>query len=578
MNDPLELDDVSQATLRNWKKLRVQPSERLTARANKRRSQKRVLPLEYFRNKKNAAFVRRILDFLDDAKTPIGAALLSLGVNLLKRARLDDKPHVANVLKEYSHLPLLPPLVAADVPRDEFDILGLLYQASLQEGAKNRAGSYYTPERIVKNMTSGIDLSRGATFFDPCCGSGAFLLAVDADDPRSLYGIDVDPIAVMLAKINLLLKYPTFEFAPRLFCVDYLRDESPAESPLPPIFGQKFDYIASNPPWGAARASKETFSSFFMKAFGQLAPTGSIRFLFPESILNVKLHKEIRQFILRAAKLRQITLYDERFSGVATKYVDIECAVEGDRDVFLLTKGGRRRAVAFQNVYETENLTFNFLSDEDAAILGIVKERGKYSLKGSEWALGIVTGDNKTKLKSAPGKGLEKIYTGKEIEAYCLKPATKYLRYDRNALQQAAPDAMYRAAEKLVYKFISNRLVFAYDASGSLFLNSANILVPAIPTMSAKTVMAFLNSALFQFVYVKLFGEVKTLKGNLCELPFPELTREQDAHFTALADEILRGAKGKRALVDAAIFSLYGLSKEQIANIERALDKKFEAL
>ncbi len=110
-----------------------------------------------------------------------------------------------------------------------------------------------------------------------------------------------------------------------------------------------------------------------------------------------------------------------------------------------------------------------------------------------------------------------------------MKPATKYLRYDRNALQQVAPDAIYRAPEKLVYKFISDKLVFAYDASGSLFLNSANILVPAIPSMSAKAVMAFLNSTLFQFVYAKLFGKVRTRKENLIELPSGAYARRKRA-------------------------------------------------
>lgn len=148
----------------------------------------------------------------------------------------------------------------------------------------------------------------------------------------------------MIAKINLLLKYPTVEFAPQIFCGDYLRDAAPGASS--PIFQQKFDYIAPNPPWGAANASatrrnsarEETFSSFFRQAFEQLAPLGTVRFLFPEAILNVKAHRWISHFILNAMKLRQITLYNELFSDVSTKYVDLECGAQGDNDAFLVTK------------------------------------------------------------------------------------------------------------------------------------------------------------------------------------------------------------------------------------------------
>ena len=158
---------------------------------------------------------------------------------------------------------------------------------------------------------------------------------------------------------------------------------------------------------------------------------------------------------------------------------------------------------------------------------------------------------------------MEKIYTGKEIQPYRLKEVQNYIFYDRANLQQVAKEEIYRAPEKLVYKFISNRLTFAYDDSSSLFLNSANILIPAIPFMGVKTVMAFLNSSLFQFMYSKLFGEVKTLKGNLIELPFPQITEAENDEISALVDDVLNGSTSTQRVIDDYIFSIYGLSNEQ---------------
>jgi hypothetical protein len=169
---------------------------------------------------------------------------------------------------------------------------------------------------------------------------------------------------------------------------------------------------------------------------------------------------------------------------------------------------------------------------------------------------------------------MEKIYTGKEIQPYRLKPAKNYILYDRNTLQQVAKEEIYRAPEKLVYKFISNQLVFAYDDSASLFLNSANILIPAIPSMSAKSVMAFLNSSLFQFMYKKLFGEVKILKGNLMELPFPEITEAENNHLTRLVDAVLNGDDSKMEAIEDLIDSIYGLNDNQITYIQRAIHGK----
>lgn len=149
--------------------------------------------------------------------------------------------------------------------------------------------------------------------------------------------------------------------------------------------------------------SKETFSFFFVKAYDQLNQNGTIRFLFPEAILNVKIHKDIRNFIINQAGLVSITTYDSLFSSVTTKFVDIECGKGADKERFNVYTDGQKRTVETKTVNETENLILNLLSDEDLSIVRIVKSKGKYSLQSSIWALGIVTGDNK---KSCPQNAL----------------------------------------------------------------------------------------------------------------------------------------------------------------------------
>ena len=184
-----------------------------------------------------------------------------------------------------------------------------------------------------------------------------------------------------------------------------------------------------------------------------------------------------------------------------------------------------------------------------------------------------MSGDNRHKLRQVPESGWEPIYTGREITRYTLKPAKNYLLYDRSQLQQAAPDSLYRAPEKLVYKFISDRPVFAYDASGSLFLNSANILIPQIPGMSIKTVLALLNSELFAFYYTCLFADVKILRGSLSELRFPRITPEQNRQLEAMTDAILQGKLEQDMLLQDAIYALYPLSDTQIRHIRQRIKK-----
>ena len=586
---------ISEATSRNWKRLHSNGTGRLMSRANKRLSTKTIVPIEYFSNKENVGDIQRFVNYCKEQTYSVEEVIFSVGVKLLKEAGIIEKEHVAAVLKaaaslefsehsessEFSDSLSLPPL-----PSDESDLLGLLYQCFLQEGEKNRKGSYYTPYEVARNMTKNLDFSNNQIFFDPCCGSGAFILVLEGAKPSQIFGCDNDPIAVMIAKINLLLKFQDEVFEPHIYCCDYLNTINTINA-VNALKGLKANYIISNPPWGAVIHdadgnpifTKESFSFFFEKAFQQLENDGIIRFLLPESILNVKSHRDFRKFLLENTDIQSITRYPGTFSGVQTKYIDIESTRHFDRSGtecsevekspaiatfsydgdFSIPLRSSRNDVSKQCFYLTKNLNFNLLSDSDLEKVQKILAKGKYSLKDSVWALGVITGDNKNKVKTKQGRGLEPIYTGKDIGAYTLKEPRKFIKYERSEFQQVAKDDIYRADEKLVYKFISKHLVFAYDNSKSLFLNSANILIPKIPGMSIKTVLAFLNSELFKFLYRSLFGEIKILKGNLMELPFPEITPETDKKLTVLVDEVMNGNKEALQLIDNEIDIIFGI-------------------
>ena len=72
----------------------------------------------------------------------------------------------------------------------------------------------------------------------------------------------------------------------------------------------------------------------------------------------------------------------------------------------------------------------------------------------------------------------EPVAKGTDVKPFYLGKPAQYLLFDQEKFQQTAPEWKYRAKEKLVYRFISKRLVFAYDDKQSLTLNSANILIP----------------------------------------------------------------------------------------------------
>jgi N-6 DNA Methylase len=111
-------------------------------------------------------------------------------------------------------------LAAADLPTlartpepHGTDVLGVLYSLLHTPGGRRGHGAIYTPMPLAYLLASLADVQEGATFCEPCCGSGALLIATakamrDAGrDPTTVAwtAIDIDPMAVALTGINAVV-------------------------------------------------------------------------------------------------------------------------------------------------------------------------------------------------------------------------------------------------------------------------------------------------------------------------------------------------------------------------------------
>lgn len=97
------------------------------------------------------------------------------------------------------------------------DILKGVYQELIDLDTRKKLGEYYTPDWLCERIVSEFEFTATDKILDPACGSGSFLRAVidrlKIDLPKAkiedindqIFGIDIHPLSVQIAKTTILL-------------------------------------------------------------------------------------------------------------------------------------------------------------------------------------------------------------------------------------------------------------------------------------------------------------------------------------------------------------------------------------
>lgn len=474
--------------------------------------------------------------------------------------------------------------------KDCDDPLGLLYQGLSSVGTKSRTGAYFTPGDIIDATLADLGGSV-ASFLDPCCGTGRFLVraARRFDLPfDQLYGFDTDPVAVDIASLNLLLAYPDVDQLPRIRCLDSLRDLANGEEDCDTntLLGA-IDAVATNPPWGGCKnqdrhrnlvahiKSGESFSLFLEKALRLLRPGGRLSFILPESMLKIKARADIRKLVLDQACIERIALLGRVFAGVFTPIIRLDLSkrpAPDDWKVTVFWDGKEYQALQKRFAVNVNHAFDVAVTPRDAEIMAKITTVPHQTLAGNaDWALGIVTGDNSRCVLDAPCEGSEPILRGRDVFKYAPRAPRCHIVFKPQEFQQVAPERYYRAPEKLIYRFVSDHLVFAYDNQSLLTLNSANILIPRLPGYSIKYVLAFLNSRVFQYLFIKRFQTRKILRGDLETMPFPHTSPDVAAAIEHQVDLCMSGEYQPADELDQMIYRIFHLEDDEVVEIEKGL-------
>ena len=440
------------------------------------------------------------------------------------------------------------------------DPLGFLYISCKCLRQRKAAGIYYTPTNVVLKLIEGISSDKNyqeRNFIDPCCGTGNFLIQLPDDVPFShIYGNDIDETAVKLARISMGLKYPDVT-------AESLESHLVVSNYLTGIFKLgEFDYVIGNPPWGSVFTFEEekfirenfvcakevrhpeSFELFIEEGLKELTGQGVLSFVVPESILNVKSHINIRKIIMEKTCISEIQFLGNVFDGVQCPSIILKLK-KNERG--LNTKGmivktpKRTFTINKKRQVDAENLSFN-LNDDEYEVIRQIQKTGTLSLKDhASFALGIVTGNNRDFLHiHKTSRNEEYILAGLDINKYAYEPGKSYIEFRPEKFQQCADESFFRAPEKLIYRFINKKLIFAYDNRKILTLNSANIIIPDHPKLNIFYVLAVLNSRIAQFYFSFVFNSVKVLRSHLENIPIPDVSPEKQLLVKQLVLKIIR--------------------------------------
>lgn len=472
----------------------------------------------------------------------------------------------------------------------EEDILGLIYISCKNMGKRKLTGSYYTPTAVVKKLIGKIDFGPSKTLLDPCCGTGNFLMHLpDSITFDQIYGNDIDDISAKITRLNMALKYGASveTIYSHITSLDYLTDYE----------ASGFEYIIGNPPWGyefseeekqafrhkfnsAGGNSIESYDLFIEKAIGKLSDNGHLAFVLPEAILNVKAHSEIRKLILKSCSIKNLDFLGNAFDGVHCPSIilDLECTHSelSTAGMKICTKT-KTFTINTERTVNHDHFTFT-ATDEEYETLDKIKnmDNAAFLAGNADFALGIVTGNNKKYISDVKTDENEMLLKGTDISKFHITPSGHYITFKPEAFQQSAPIEFYRAPEKLLYRFISNRLIFAYDDRQTLSLNSCNIVIPRIPGIKMKYVLAILNSTVAQFIYKYEFSSIKVLRSHIESIPIPMADEATQKDVISLTDKLISGldpkdAEETYAKLDLLISKTFGLNTKEIKIIKNAV-------
>jgi len=531
---------------------------------------------------------------------------------------------------------------------DVLQAVALVAEGSLARLRRRSLGEFFTPTEIAQHLVALTDYDPLTILeykvADPACGSGNLLAAVVAKtveatqsgslDPvaaisgmnRNISGFDIQPIAILLTRLQLLLAslpilkcsglsdtnvYETLAFP----CVQ-LRDPLSAPEDLWDLFAP-FDIVLGNPPFLKVTKKQLPFVThyedilagqpnlyqlFLWWAIRATRVGGRVTFLVPQSMRAGQYLRKLRREIANTCEMTAITCFVDR-TGVFDS-VDQQMMILALRK---LTEGSKRADVAVQIsangqslarrsalkvgqdqlVWMQEEKPIWCISNEmmDYAILAKVCEGQPVLGRSKEFKIlngGFVWNQHKERLRSTESDNTLPLISSASIgvHQFTFPPSGK--RVSQRLFADATPpiaEPTHKARPILLKrttprKARGRRIVAALLADDFLakyptyFVENHVNLIRATQRSTADRYLsglsAWLNSRLANFVFSMMNGSSHLSKFELEIIPAPMPLLGELSDLTNIL--LTSPAETQREIldqIDELIFMFFGLSSEE---------------
>ncbi|WP_287950660.1 N-6 DNA methylase [Acidiplasma sp.] len=572
----------------------------------------------------------------------------------------------------------------------ESDVLGNIYEqylgnilksttkgAKLEESKTHRKeqGIYYTPsyivDYIVKNTvgefikTHTPEEIKNVRILDPACGSGSFLIRAykelenywikelklnegDVKQTRfdinnsekfytlkteilknNIFGVDLDPKAVEIAQLNLLLqiserkqKLPILQnnikVGNSLIDDPSISDKAfKWEDEFPEIMKEEgFDIIIGNPPYVFTRdvefqdnfkkyieykyfenleskANKRAkqpgkinlYALFIIKSITLLKNSGFFSFIIPNNILRTTIYDIIRKFILENCKIvRIVDLGSGVFENVTASTVILilqkenKINLRNNNKILVFHKFNQKaniKRVTQSKFLDNTSYVFNItLGNGELSLINKIEKNAKKLGDLAEYIIEGIVGNLKSDVVNFPiNEKCRKFLTGKNINRYSILYTNKYIVYDRTKLHRARPEEVF-TKNKIIIQRISggNRPIKAVlDREGYFSFASTNLLtLKEDSEIELEYILGILNSKLMNWYYVNKFTNGSELTVNISktfleQIPIKYANKFEKAEIIELVNKMLSLKK--------KIVSLFNKKTDEIYSLETEFNK-----